>query len=203
MRKPSTVTHLYCVTNKTTGKLYVGVSRRSVRERWGRHVSSARSPRTRLHGAIAQYGADDFVVETLHTYDTHGEALWAEEALILNLDLLATGLNSRPGGVQSPMWNPEVRSKMSASLRGRTLSPEHRAAIGRAGLGRRRGPHSEAVRARISAAKRGVSLSEEHRKKIGDGVRGQTRTPETKTKQSAARHAWWDRKRAEDTRAAL
>lgn len=66
----------------------------------------------------------------------------------------------------------EARAKMSASQRGRVISPEHRKKLSEAAL--RRAPYppvSAATRAKISAAKKGKRLSADHVQSLKQGRR--------------------------------
>jgi hypothetical protein len=79
-----------------------------------------------------------------------------------------------------------VSEKIRAAMKGKTLSPEHRARIGAAAKGR---THTPEHRARIGAVQRGKILSPEHRSRIRAALKGKPQkphTPETRAKLSVA-----------------
>lgn len=73
--------------------------------------------------------------------------------------------------------SPELRARISASLKGRKLSDEHRAAIGASQRGKKRPPFSAEWRANMGAAKRGKKLTPEHKAKISAGNKGKHGAP--------------------------
>jgi len=73
----------------------------------------------------------------------------------------------------------ETRQKLSAALKGRTLTIEHRAAVSRGMQGKKRGPLSLERRAEISKALTGVPHSLERRKKQSLAQTGKLRAPHT------------------------
>lgn len=78
---------------------------------------------------------------------------------------------------------PEHRAKMSESHSGRTLSEAHRRAIGEGQRGKARGPLSEEHKAKLSdAGRRRAPLSAQSREKIAAAKRGKPRSEETKQK---------------------
>lgn len=54
---------IYVATNRVNGKRYVGLTRKTVSERWAQHRYTANScPKSYFHKALAKYGADSFDV---------------------------------------------------------------------------------------------------------------------------------------------
>lgn len=56
---------LYKLTNRTSGKSYIGFTKSTVEFRFNLHVGAAQNPKYPIQYAIAKYGADDFTIETL------------------------------------------------------------------------------------------------------------------------------------------
>ena len=55
--------YIYRIENKLNGKKYIGLTRKSIEERWGQHVRVAnRYNKTYLHRAITKYGAGNFEI---------------------------------------------------------------------------------------------------------------------------------------------
>ena len=74
---------------------------------------------------------------------------------------------------------PETKAKVSAKLKGRTFTAEHRAKIGIANTGRK---CSDLVMANFRAANIDRIYTEEHRAKIGAAAKGRKHSEETKEK---------------------
>lgn len=119
---------IYKLTSPS-GRSYVGFTTQDVSERWRQHVSrSRRNVKHPLCAAIAKYGADTFVVETLASYENLEEALRAEIDAIACLE---TPYNVSAGGefdcgagaarfrelLQDPDWRAEYVAKLSAGLK--------------------------------------------------------------------------------------
>lgn len=91
--------YLYVITNKVNGKKYVGKTYDSVSNRWRDHLKKSKSELNRpLYRAIAKYGSDSFVVETIAEYPENDlEA--QEELLIAKLGTFGkNGYNATKGG---------------------------------------------------------------------------------------------------------
>lgn len=169
-----------------SGKSYVGITIRSIKHRVGQHRhAAARGDQALIYKAWRKYGAPTVVVleENVPTQ----ELLNAE---VQYVDLFGTlrprGYNSTPGGDAIAAQQPEIRKKISETLRGHRLAPETRAKIGAAHLGRslsaehranisaahRGKKRSAEACANMSKAQKGRTLSAEHRAKIGNAHRG-------------------------------
>lgn len=96
------------------------------------------------------------------------------------------GKFSATGKTLSPR-SPEHRAKLSAALKGKSLSPEHRAKLSAVRKGEKHSPHSPEARAKMSAAKKGKTKSPEHRAKISEAGKGKTLSPETRAKIGATK----------------
>src|SRR5574338_830092 len=87
---------VYRITCRTTGLSYVGKG--NTHSRWLSHVRVANSGKGyHLHAAIRKYGVDDFIIETLTTFDNEADAYAYEARLIDDEDLLRNGLNCSRG----------------------------------------------------------------------------------------------------------
>lgn len=172
---------IYRITNSVNGKCYVGQTIQGLERRWCNHCSSAqRDSSYHIHNAIRKYGPDAFTVEVLEetTADqlNDRERYWIAE--------LRPAYNMTDGG-EGGRPTDEVRAKMRAAKKGRTLTVEHRKNIGIAGrkIGRRL---SDDVKKKIGHVHKGKTLSAEHKAKISEARKGQRITAETKAKMSAA-----------------
>ena len=138
---------VYLVTNSLNNMRYVGRTCRSLRERLSEHIRAARRGSTyRIHRAIREYGADNFVIQILED-DIPSRLIHAREKhWIAAFNTLKEGYNSISGGggalgsiryerrkIRNPNerripWNKgkrlsphplEMRQRISMKLRGR------------------------------------------------------------------------------------
>ncbi len=145
---------VYCHTHTASNRSYVGITKKTMMERWNQHVySSLNRPegkKSHLWAAIRLYGKEAFSHEILETCDTLEAANAAEERWIEKLGTrdMTRGFNLTRGGLHVPHpirnpWedisyrekslsillkrnrDPRIRASISAKLTGRTLSPEH------------------------------------------------------------------------------
>lgn len=190
-----------------SGATYVG----STHYRWRRLVMHLWQLRSGRHGnrnlqkLWDQSHEHEWLIEFARSSSKGDELLEEEQFLIdevspefrININPLA-GL-TRYGAKLSP----ETRALLSAAKLGRKMSPAavrknreaqrlRRELEKKAGIRRLQ---SAASIEKIRAKAIGRGHTEETRKKIGDIVRGIKRRPETRAKMSAARAAYWKRKK--------
>lgn len=118
------VASVYLITNLVNGKTYVGVTKRSLRQRFTAHVYVAmRAPKTYLHRAIAKYGAGSFFIEPLASCLDAAGAVRAEKELIRSL---APEYNQTNGGefTLGRRFSDDTKEKIAAKHRGMKSSPE-------------------------------------------------------------------------------
>ena len=138
----SIVWTIYCHTHTESNRCYIGMTKKTWKQRWNRHVFEALHVKDgygHFHNAIRKYGKDAFSHEVLEKCYSLEVANLAEECWI---ELLCTrdpefGFNLSRGGahtphpVKNPWDRPEFRAKAEINLQkmiaaGRT--PEARAA---------------------------------------------------------------------------
>lgn len=164
---------IYLVTCKINGKLYVGQTSNTLWGRWRSHRNAALSApdqtykqKTALARAMRLHGPANFDLTVLQLCASADELDAAEEAWIAKLgSLVPAGYNLAAGGKCAPRV-PEVGERISAANRGRAKTPEWRAALRAAHLGKK--------------------LSAETRQKISDVQRGRTQSAETNAKRRAS-----------------
>jgi len=114
---------VYCITNKTNGKQYIGMTQRTLEQRWNSHCSSARNGSPfRFHSAIRKYGEDGFDKEVLYENLEIDECRLIEEQTIESYDTLNSGYNATPGGcggwvVKSEKYDEWLKN-MTTSVQG-------------------------------------------------------------------------------------
>ena len=111
----------YCVyihTNKINGKMYVGITKRNVEQRWHNGYGYTACPR--FDRAIKKYGWKNFEHEIFADCLTQEEAYNMEKLLIVELNLQnpEKGYNIAPGGQGGDM-NEETKQKISMSNKGK------------------------------------------------------------------------------------
>lgn len=104
-KKPRVTHYIYKVTNKINGKAYIGLTVKSIGDRWAKHLEAARAGSVNaMHLAIRKHGADQFTVEILDSSESHTEAQELEKHYIAthrthgSLPLSERGYNLTHGG---------------------------------------------------------------------------------------------------------
>lgn len=189
--------------NVLNGRLYFGITERSLRRRVSDHVSCAKNSPYRFHRALRKYGRDGFEwIEVAHV-PSRSEAVLVEHALIATFRTMDVdcGYNSTLGG--EGVTGPRLYRKC---MKGRKLTDEHRQKLREAW--KTRPPMTDETRAKLSASHKGkpMNFSEEALKKIANAGRknrgrriagtgrpkgpspllGRPRSPETREKIGAA-----------------
>jgi group I intron endonuclease len=115
---------LYLVTNRVTGKPYVGQTRDRLCNRWAKHCYAARRGNrgaTALSAAIRKYGAAGFIVEELERCFDQETANEREGELIARYAAMAPdGYNLDPGGMAYAR-SAATRAKISAAHKGKAM----------------------------------------------------------------------------------
>lgn len=168
----------YSISCLVNGKRYIGITSRSLRQRWNEHLYDARrrSPKMAISRAIAKHGADQFRMEPLCSARSWEDICAAEALLIVQYGTRSkrTGYNVSDGG-EGPIGvrrSAESVERSAAKHRGKPCHPNTREA---------------AIRAH-----RGVPKAQAHRDKIAAGRRGKAHSPEAKAKIAA----YWAERRA-------
>jgi group I intron endonuclease len=95
---------IYRITNKSTGKEYVGLTIQTLERRWNYHIQQAMAGYINgtdsLHAAIREFGPDDFVVLQIDSGTTKNDLEKKERYWIKKLGTLSPqGYNISSGGV--------------------------------------------------------------------------------------------------------
>lgn len=168
----------YLITCLISGRRYIGITSRSLRERWNEHVyaSRKRARSMTIGHAIAKYGPEKFEMIPICSARSWADICAAEVILIEQWNTQApNGYNLRAGGegVFGAVRSPESIELSASKHRGKPCHPNTRAAAIRTHLGRpksieHRGKisaarvgttHGSATRAKISASKMGISCN--------------------------------------------
>lgn len=151
---------VYTATNRTNGKVYVGITMQPLPARMAQHKSRAGHGNRAFPNAIAKYGMDGFEWKIVQTCETPAELNAAEVEWIARLNSLADGghgYNRTIGGAGTAGYraSEETRAKLSTVSKARNWVkfPENRQLP--MFKGRINYRHSEEVKAKIGAAGKG------------------------------------------------
>lgn len=112
---------VYCHTNKSNGKRYIGITSRSVSQRWGYEGDGYYGQA--FYNAIKKYGWDGFEHTILYTDLDECQAKEIEAALIAQYETTDAkkGYNVTKGGESANglVHTPETKKRISTALKGR------------------------------------------------------------------------------------
>lgn len=159
---------VYKLTNKISGKSYIGQTTQSIHLRIKRHCTSEGCPL--IYRAICKYGIENFTIEILEEDVVSLEELNKKEIQYIEVykTLHPYGYNLQSGGLNYKM-SQETRDKLSKINTGKKLSQEHKNKIGNSLKGRKMSASS--VNKRIKSME-GYKHSEETKNKIGHKNKG-------------------------------
>lgn len=129
--------YVYLITNRVTGKKYVGCTTGTIENRWQQHVKDAkRGLPYMLHRSLRKHGEGSFKVEPLETVEgSHEDLLQAEIAWIQRQDcVVPNGYNLTHGGQGLDFSVPEVREAQLQGSRKRSATASWRTAQSEAKL---------------------------------------------------------------------
>jgi len=204
---------IYKIINQINGKVYVGQTWKSIRERFAEHKVPSNKGCINLHRALNKYGRNNFIIKLITVCGTQKTADYWEDYFIKRYNSIKQGYNLKGGGSHGhfsdaikkkiseatkgrPAWNKgkspseESRKKMSAWQIGRKLSDEHKTKVSESLKGNKRNlghKHSDETKAVISTKSKAWKrkpLSEETKAKIATKNTGKKASNETKNKMS-------------------
>ena len=127
---------LYIIRNNVNSKVYVGITSRSLAQRWSGHKADSRRCKTKLYNAMTKYGIDQFYIMPLLEYDTLDALVRAEIEAIAAFNSYKNGYNSSVGGDSNvgKVISKETRAKMRQARLNKPVSAVTRARMRQAGL---------------------------------------------------------------------
>jgi len=144
------VTGIYCFTNKTNGKQYVGLSK-DIALRYANHIGARSPKKSAMFLPIKKYGIEAFTFEVLEECSEadlcEREIYWIEK-----LDSYNTGYNKTTGGegTSGHQHSAETKAKIAAAKKGKKASAEAKAKMAAAKKGKKA---SAETKAKVSASK--------------------------------------------------
>lgn len=155
-----------------SGKSYIGVTSRSVEERFNEHVRLAKRENIyHFHQAINKYGAESFITEILEENVPSTKIVESEKFWIKKFDSFKNGYNMTEGGqghTAGFKHTEETKKKISESHLGKILTDEHKKNIG---LASSKQIHTVERRLEQSERMKGKKLSNETKKKISETLK--------------------------------
>ena len=173
---------IYKITCVTSGKSYIGQTINDPKVRINSHLNCKSDGSLLLKQAVEKYNADAFTVEILHdsVCDTLLNDLEIKEIKKHNT-LAPNGYNLTTGGA-SGIPSVETRQKISKTLKGRKLSPEHIRKSAEGNKGKKLSPQTRRKISEALKGKKGKERSPETRRKISEANKGRKHSPETRRK---------------------
>ena len=144
---------VYQHINKINGKVYIGMTSRSLKERFGNNGNNYTTSPS-FFNAIQEYGWDNFDHIILYEGLTESEACKMEQKMISKFDSMNPefGYNQASGGNNNFKMAKEAREKLSKSKIGNKNGEGH--------------PCSEEKKRKISEVQKGKKFTQEHREKL-------------------------------------
>lgn len=209
---------IYSIINIVNSKKYIGQTIGKPRRRWTTHRNNLRNNKhanKHLQYAWNKYGEENFIFNIIDS--PLSESIQSLNMLEQRHILLAGEVYNLTEGGKNAKLNAEVRAKLSAKRKGRSLTEEHKRKISEAAMGHKRNlgrprseefklhmaeksrgkRHSDEVKAKIGAASRARKTSSETRLKMSIASTGKYHTEESKKKMSEVQKAWRARKKEE------
>lgn len=122
---------IYKITNKLSGKCYIGQTVQPLNYRWRVHCRRKEGC-SAIAEAIHKYGKDAFTIEEIDSYSNLEDLNNAEEFYIDWFNsIVPNGYNLDSGG-NNKRHSEQTITKMRESAKGRTLSKEHREKLSKA-----------------------------------------------------------------------
>jgi group I intron endonuclease len=163
---------VYKITNQVNGKVYIGITTKSIEERWRGHIAQCNQGNKRhLYMAIRKYGIDNFVVEQIDSVDDEKTLGLLEQRYILEYGSFGKkGYNMCAGGIgpRGLRHSKATRDKIKAKVANRP-------------------PVSEETRQKCRLASLGRKMTVESIEKRALQLRGKKRTEEQKANISTGR----------------
>lgn len=131
---------VYRIKNKANGKSYIGITARSIKDRFEEHLSRARCGQrnSRLYDAIRKYGPNGFTVEKIAEALSEKDTRKLETVYINNFDSYNNGYNCNLGGCGWLEIPQKIKKKISEAQIGKVISSETRENMSLAKLGDKR-----------------------------------------------------------------
>jgi group I intron endonuclease len=153
---------VYCATNKTNGKIYIGKTINTLQQRQKEHLFASKKKNHYFPTALRKYGIENFNWEIIFESNNEDELNEKEISCIREFDSTDRnkGYNMSFGG-EGVRPTEEVRRRISESEKGKIVSQETRKKMSEASKGRipwSKGiPMTEETKKKVSASRKGIA----------------------------------------------
>jgi group I intron endonuclease len=109
---------LYKITNQINNKIYIGITKLSIEERWKKHLKDSNSPLYPLHCSIQKYGSENFTIEVILESDIREEISSKEDPMIefYQSRISQNGYNVAKGGYGGDLGEIANRKRSQTML---------------------------------------------------------------------------------------
>lgn len=165
----------YKITNKLTGDIYIGITKKRLVARWWQHLSVARcGGKSTMSRAIRKYGEDAFAMEVLQEANDWNEICAIERDMIAKFN---PKYNSSLGGEGGGKWDEERKARQADRARKQWADKQAREKLVAA-------RNSEDGKRLIAARTKEQMLKPEVRKRNSEMAKERMNTPEFRKAQS-------------------
>ena len=112
---------IYMITNLINDKKYVGLTTKTIEERFKSHLYRANHEKSVVQKAIKKYGKDNFKIEEIDLAYTKESLIEKEIFWIKDKNTLIEGYNLTVGGEGVSQMTEEIKKKISKTKTGSTM----------------------------------------------------------------------------------
>jgi group I intron endonuclease len=172
---------VYAHINKTNGKIYIGITCRKPKRRWGSNGNGYKQ-HPYFYNAIQKYSWENFEHEIIASNLTKQEAENFEKLLISKIPK-EESYNVTAGGEGTVGYRhtEDAKQRISEAHKGKIVSDETRKKLSEAGMGK---IISEEAKKKMSKARKGNKFSEETKKNMSEAGKGRIFSEKHKRKLS-------------------
>lgn len=178
---------LYKITNTVNGKLYIGITKLPIEQRWAKHLKDSLSPKYPLHHAINKYGKENFIIELLEESIDKTYISKLEEPSILKYNSRNNGYNVAKGGYGGDL-GPEARAKSLETIKNWSdeKKAEHKKKLHERNLGKTKyndlGRLHQSEKIKGNTFRKGIPHDTEAKQKISSKNKGKIRSEQSRLK---------------------
>lgn len=131
--------YIYKITNKINGKIYIGQTIGSIKNRWQKHCCASNS-KPGIAAAIKKYGKENFIIKEIGGANSQSELNYKEWLLIhKNKCIAPNGYNLRGGGNSKGKVTEIVKLKISKAHSGRKHTRQAKINMSNGSIGQKGG----------------------------------------------------------------
>lgn len=114
---------VYKITNLLNEKSYVGITTKTIEERFNSHFNRATKERSAIQKAMKKYGKENFIIEEIDFANNESELFQKEKHWISHYNTFSKfGYNLTEGGGGIPNMSNEIKNKISKSKTGKKIA---------------------------------------------------------------------------------